>query len=724
MADRRDRLTGMTGTPASHAPTERIESTLAVPRAAPRQVMLYAPPPAAAGPYAAILESEGLNVLIANSPDSASVLLANASPALIIALVPILGDELRDLFRKHAPNAEVRVIPGLSAVIDDAVVRPRDAFDFAVRAIVATAGVLSAARKTPRERTMRILQLTERAATALRLSNADAAAARIIAALYDVPEALSADESAATEQTDRTRKRARETQRSLLAEFVSALDSPFPINVTPPPGDPAQRLPIPLEIVEAAGAYAILLEARVPQPSVAIRKLAVIGDLHPIAVEAIIAAASRESGAGGRGRVLVVDGDAGARNLLALRLANEGYGTDVTADGRAALEMIRRDPPSLIISEAVLAGMDGFTLLDTLRREGRNVPFVFLSSRNDALSMNKGLLLGAADFLAKPINTEVLLTKLQKLTGEAVAASDASARITLSDVTPGAEHFPAVSYGQLEPGVSILGRFRLIADLGEGGMGKVFRARDERLEEDVVLKVMKESLTGDAKTLEHFKREIRLARRISHPAVVRIFDFWEVGPLKFVTMEFLPGTDLAQEILRRGAFPLPIALRIGAEFFEGLAAAHDLGVVHRDIKPHNVFLMSGGRVKILDFGIAQGLDPERPDHTVTTSVIGTPDYMSPEQLLGQRLDWRTDIYSAGVMLFELLTATPPFQDNDPTARITARLQRDPLPPSRYSAKVPKEVDEFILRLLARTREERPDARAASTKLRDILRSLR
>src|ERR1700686_5047082 len=180
MADRRDRLTGMTGTPASHAPTERIESTVPAPRAAPRQVMLYAPPPAVPGPYAAILESEGLNVLIANSPDSAAVLLANASPTLIIALGPILGDELREVFRKHAPNAEVRAIPGLSAMIDDAVMRPRDAFDFAVRAIVATAGVLSAARKTPRERTMRILQLTDRAATALRLSNADAAAARII----------------------------------------------------------------------------------------------------------------------------------------------------------------------------------------------------------------------------------------------------------------------------------------------------------------------------------------------------------------------------------------------------------------------------------------------------------------------------------------------------------------------------------------------------------------
>src|SRR5581483_2434271 len=301
-------------------------------------------------------------------------------------------------------------------------------------------------------------------------------------------------------------------------------------------------------LVEAAGAFALMAEARLPQPEIAVRKLAAVGDIHPVAAEAIINAASSVPTAH-RGRVLIVDGDAGARNLLALRLANEGYGTEVAADGRSALESVRRDPPSLIISETVLPGLDGYTLLDTLRREGRHIPFVFLSARNDALSMNKGLLLGAADFLPKPINTEVLLTKLQKLMGQKVAAEDAAARLTLSDVThAGSEEYAPVTYSQLAAGVLIRGRFRLEKDLGEGGMGKVFKARDERLEEDVVIKVMKESLTGDPKTLEHFKREIRLARKISHPAVVRIFDFFEVGQLKFVTMEYLQGTDLAQEI--------------------------------------------------------------------------------------------------------------------------------------------------------------------------------
>jgi serine/threonine-protein kinase len=335
-------------------------------------------------------------------------------------------------------------------------------------------------------------------------------------------------------------------------------------------------------------------------------------------------------------------------------------------------------------------------------------------------------LLGAADFLPKPINTEVLLTKLQKLMGERLAAADASTRLTLSDVTRGeqAPQQPSLRYDQLTPGVTIFERFKLLADLGEGGMGKVFKARDERLEEDVVIKVMKDSLTHDPKTLEHFKREIRLARKISHPAVVRIFDFFEVGTLKFVTMEFLQGTDLAHEISRRGAFPIPVALRIGAEFFEGLAAAHDLNVVHRDIKPHNVYLLAGGRVKILDFGIAQGLDPQRPDHTVTQSIIGTPDYMSPEQLLGQKLDARTDIYSAGIMLYELLTGDLPFLGKDTTERITARLHRDPDPPSRRMERIPKQIDQFLLLLLARSRDERcPSARSAATELRSLIQTL-
>ena len=130
-------------------------------------------------------------------------------------------------------------------------------------------------------------------------------------------------------------------------------------------------------------------------------------------------------------------------------------------------------------------------------------------------------------------------------------------------------------------------------------------------------------------------------------------------------------------------------------------------------------------MKILDFGIAQGLDPERPDHTMTQSIIGTPDYMSPEQLLGQKLDARTDIYSAGTMLYEMLTGTMPFEGSDMTERITSRLNRDPDPPSRRVPKIPGELDQFILRLIARHRDQRwADARSAAAEARSLMRVVR
>jgi serine/threonine-protein kinase len=255
-------------------------------------------------------------------------------------------------------------------------------------------------------------------------------------------------------------------------------------------------------------------------------------------------------------------------------------------------------------------------------------------------------------------------------------------------------------------------------------MGKVFKARDIKLEEEVVLKVMKPGFSDEI--LKRFKREIRLARRITHPGVVRIFDFWEAGPLNFVTMEFLEGSDLRTEIKRRGAFPPPVALRIATEIFEALAAAHDVGVVHRDMKPHNVLMLPTGRIKVLDFGIAQGLESDVADAvTATGAILGTPEYMSPEQLMGDSIDPRTDIYSTGVLLFELLTGELPFMDRNRVATAQKRLTTDPESPSSKVENLPPSIDTFVLRLLRRDREERfPDAKAVIADLVRIRSSLR
>jgi serine/threonine-protein kinase len=252
-------------------------------------------------------------------------------------------------------------------------------------------------------------------------------------------------------------------------------------------------------------------------------------------------------------------------------------------------------------------------------------------------------------------------------------------------------------------------------------MGKVFRARDTRLEESVVLKVMRPSLSDDAAVLRRFKREIRLARRITHPSVVRIFDFWEAGPLKFVTMEALDGTDLRRELARRGAFPVPVALRVAAEVLEALEAAHAVGVLHRDVKPHNVLMLPTGKIKVLDFGIAQGLDAEASDAAAGDGLVGTPEYVSPEQILGEPLDVRSDLYSTGVLLFELLTDRLPFRADSRAAAARLRLAQDAPPPSAFAAAVPPAVDELVGQLLRRDPRERflsaADALAALRALR-------
>jgi TolB-like protein len=260
------------------------------------------------------------------------------------------------------------------------------------------------------------------------------------------------------------------------------------------------------------------------------------------------------------------------------------------------------------------------------------------------------------------------------------------------------------------------GRYRIEGLLGRGGMGAVYRAVDTLVGDVVALKTLDLGGAPSDATVERFRREVRLARRITHPNVARTHDLGEAGGQHFLTMELIEGADLQSLLAREGRLDPNRALRIGLAIAEGLAAAHAAGVVHRDLKPANVLVERGGRVVLTDFGIARAELDERAAHR-TAGTVGTPLFMAPEQIRGEATDARTDVYALGLVLFELLAGAPPFVGATPIATALARLER-PAPDLRRLAPVDEDLAALVAACLARAPGERPaDAAAVAARLR-------
>jgi serine/threonine-protein kinase len=258
---------------------------------------------------------------------------------------------------------------------------------------------------------------------------------------------------------------------------------------------------------------------------------------------------------------------------------------------------------------------------------------------------------------------------------------------------------------RMERGSSFGGRYEILGTLGRGGMGVVYRARDRQLDDTVALKVLRaEVLQEDPSLLDRFKQEIKLARRITHRNVLRTHDFGEADGVPYISMEYLEGVTLKDLVRNKGALPPGVGLRIAKQMCQGLEAAHLQGVVHRDIKPQNMLILpETGELKIMDFGIARVSEVKggvaAAGLTTTGTVMGTPDYMPPEQAQGRAADFRSDIYALGVVLFELFTGALPFDGDSVMAVVLKHIQDPPPRPRSVSPRLTEELEAIILRCL-------------------------
>ena len=294
---------------------------------------------------------------------------------------------------------------------------------------------------------------------------------------------------------------------------------------------------------------------------------------------------------------------------------------------------------------------------------------------------------------------------------------DCGTRLDVSGLAPGPEKGQAAPAdrpsftktldtpsGELPRGTVFAGRYEIIEELGTGGMGRVYRAYDRKIEEEIALKLIRPEIAAEKRTVERFRNEIKIARKITHKNVCRTHDLGEEGKGFFITMEYVRGEDLKSLIRRTRALASATAVAYARQVAEGLGEAHRLGIVHRDLKPGNIMIDKDGQAKIMDFGIARSL--AGGGATAEGAIVGTPDYMSPEQVEGKPADQRADIYALGVILFEMVTGRTPFEGETVMAVAHKHLYEAAPDPGTLNPDIPAALGRLILRCLEKEREKR------------------
>jgi len=248
------------------------------------------------------------------------------------------------------------------------------------------------------------------------------------------------------------------------------------------------------------------------------------------------------------------------------------------------------------------------------------------------------------------------------------------------------------------------GRYQVLEELGKGGMGCVYRVYDTKIEEEVALKLIKPEIAEDDKNIKRFSRELTTARKIIHPNIARLYEILEDQGTTFITMEYIPGEDLKKFLQRAAPLSTGKSLEIAKQICEGLVEAHKSGVIHRDLKPQNIMIDKNGNARIMDFGIARTL--ESAHLTEPNMIMGTPEYMPPEQAEGREADARSDIYSMGIILYEMLTGRTPFKGDSAVAVLMKHKTEEPVPPSEINAAISEDLNNLILKCIQKDKDKR------------------
>jgi eukaryotic-like serine/threonine-protein kinase len=291
-------------------------------------------------------------------------------------------------------------------------------------------------------------------------------------------------------------------------------------------------------------------------------------------------------------------------------------------------------------------------------------------------------------------NLETLICRLDSEMNYQLERSVSAGRIVTGTDLAGVSQMPTTF---MNVATALEGRYQILKELGRGGMGIVFHAYDKQLKEQVAIKILSPLLSNDPDALERLKREVSSARRITHSNVIRIHDISEVNGLHFISMEYFHGMNLKDHIKRNGPLSAMQAFNIASQVADGLEAAHREGVVHRDLKSQNIILDNTNRVKIIDFGLARTAHME--GMTATGLIMGTPEYMAPEQVSGKKIDERADIYSLGIILYEIFTGKVPFTGDSAIAVGFMQLKEEPVPPSELNAGISPDLEKIICKAL-------------------------